>query len=213
MTQIKTETRPLSNAAPGRSLYLLYDPKTRTHHAAESFAEYEGLLAMLYDRDIVSMKAQAEVITVHGPDGTFKCIPDVRYVRTNGVIEFREFKANLASLPEEKKARLQHIQAHLQREGYTYTVEDAQTWRQGHRLANIKLLYRYAAMDLDTALLAELQKRLGPRPKTYDIWAFRSQFGRHRLPALYRLLWEQCVGVDIDGAPLGDESLLWRLEA
>lgn len=96
---------------------------------------------------------------------------------------------------------------------YSYTVEDARSWRQGHRLANIKLLYRYAALEPDTALLSWLRKRLRARPDTYDIWTFRSQAGADRLPDLYRLLWDQSIAVDIDSAPLGDESLLWRGEA
>jgi hypothetical protein len=213
MTRIKTRTRTLANGAPGRSLYLLYDPKSRKHHGAESFVEYEGLLAMLYDRDIRSMEVQAERFTVPGPEGDFECIPDVRLIRADGVIEFREFKQDIEALAPEERARLQRIQAHLQGLGYSYTVEDARSWRQGHRLANIKLLYRYAALEPDTALLSWLRKRLRARPGTYDIWTFRTQAGDDRLPDLYRLLWDQSIGVDIDSAPLGDESLLWRVEA
>jgi hypothetical protein len=203
----------LANGAPGRSLYLLYDPKTGKHHGAESFVEYEGLLTMLYDRDIRSMEVQAERFTVPGPEGDFECVPDVRFARADGVIEFREFKENVEALQPEEKARLRCIQEHLQRLGYSYTVADARTWRQGHRLANIKLLYRYAPLEPDAALLSWLQRRLRARPGTYDIWTFRSQAGAERLPDLYRLLWGQSIGVDIERAPLDDDSLLWRAEA
>lgn len=212
MTRIKTESRTLANGAPGRSLYLLYDPRARKHHAAESFVEYEGLLAMLYDRDIVSMEAQPKGFTISDSDGEFKYTPDVRYVCRHGTIEYREFKEDLNALSLEDKERYRRIKAHLHRLGFGYDVEDARTWRMGCRLANIKLLYRYAGVEPDTALLAWLNQRLGPRPDTFDIWAFRSQLGKHRMPALYRLLWEQRLGVDIAGAPLGDDSLLWRVQ-
>jgi len=212
MTRIKTKTRTLANGAPGRSLYLVYDPKARKHHGAESFVEFEGLLALLYDRDVISMEVQAERFTVSGPEGDFECIPDVRFVRSDGVIAFREFKDDVEALPPEDKVRLACVKAHLQRLGYSYTVEDAKTWRQGHRLGNIKLLYRYAALEPDTALLSWLQKRLRARPGTYDIRTFRSQAGADRVSDLYRLLWDQSIGVDVVSEPLNDESLLWRLD-
>lgn len=213
MTRIRTRTRTLANGAPGRSLYLLYDPNARKHHGAESFVEYEGLLALLYDRDISQIEVQAERFTVPRPEGAFECIPDVRFVRKDGVIEFREFKENVEALNPEERERLRCIQEHLHRLGYPYTVADAQSWRQGPRLANIKFLYRYAALEPDTALLSWLQARLRSSPGTYDIRTFRDQAGVDRLPDLYRLLWGQNVGVCIDSAPLSDESLLWRGES
>lgn len=213
MTRIKTRTRTLANGAPGRSLYLLYDPQTRTQHGAESYVEYEGLLELLYDRDIHSIEVQAERFTVPGPQGDFACIPDVRMVRANGVIEFREFKQNIEALRPEERVRLQCIQEYLHGLGYPYTVADAKSWRQGHRLANIKLLYRYAALEANAALLSWLQTRLPPRPGAYDVCTFCCQAGAGRLPDLYRLLWGQRVGVCIDSAPLSDESLLWRVES
>jgi hypothetical protein len=213
MTRIKTESRTLANGAPGRSLYLLYDPRARKHHAAESYVEYEGLLTMLYDRDIDSMEVQPKGFTISDRDGEFKYTPDVRYVRSQRTIAYREFKEDFEALSAEDKERYRRIKAHLHRLGFDYAVEDARTWRMGHRLANIKLLYRYAGLEPDTALLSWLNQRLGPHPGTFDIWTFRSQLSTERLPALYRLLWEQSVAVDIDGAPLDDDSLLWRGQA
>jgi hypothetical protein len=213
MTRIKTESRTLTNGAPGKSLYLLYDPRARKHHAAESYVEYEGLLTMLYDRNIVSMEVQPKGFTISDRDGEFKYTPDVRYVHGQGTIEYREFKEDFDALSPDDKERYRRIKAHLHRLGFGYSIEDARTWRIGHRLANIKLLYRYAGLEPDTALLAWLNQRLGPRPGSYDIWTFLSQLGKERLPALYRLLWEQSVAVDIAGAPLDDDSLLWRVQA
>lgn len=82
---------------------------------------------MLYDRDIRSMEVQAERFTVPGPEGDFDCIPDVRLIRADGVIEFREFKQDIEALTPEERERLQRIQAHLQGLGYSYTVEDARS--------------------------------------------------------------------------------------
>jgi hypothetical protein len=210
MTRIRTNTRTLANGAPGKSLYLLYDPATGAHLAAESRAECDGLIELMYDRDIAALVVQPERFQVPDVDGEFHYTPDVRYVRRDGRIGFREFKSAPADLSEADRIRYLTASNHLRSLGYEYSLVYAEELRKGHRLANIKLLFRYSACELDTALLSWLNKRLPSRPGSYDIGTFRSQAGVARTPNLFKLLWQHAVAVDIDTAPLTDESLLWR---
>jgi len=92
MAKVKTATRTLSNAGRLRTLVITTSHKAEGVLVAESLVEYDGLLELMANPDIVSMRVQPETIYFELDGRSVAYTPDVRFVRRDGRIGFREFK-------------------------------------------------------------------------------------------------------------------------
>lgn len=201
MAKIKTATRTLSNAGHLRVLVAVASPKAIGEMPAESLVEYDGLTELLADPDVVSAQVQPETFELY-VDGVWrKYTPDVRFVRRDGRIGFREFKHSKQDLDEELKVKLDAARSALEAGGYEFEVRDASEIRRGYRIYNLRLLKRYATWPTSK----EFQRR---------VWEFvggaadmclqdvRDFVGGDKYGSLYRMLWEQQLRADLVGAPL-----------
>ncbi|WP_332747653.1 hypothetical protein [Hydrogenophaga sp.] len=211
MAKIKTATRTLSNAGRLRLLVAVASPKAIGEMPAESLVEYDGLIELLADPDIVSAQVQPETIKlyVNGLQRTYT--PDVRFVRRDGRIGYREFKHSKHDLDEDLKVKLDAARAALEADGYEFEVRDANDIRRGYRIDNLRLLKRYASWPTSK----EFQRR---------VWEFvggaadmclqdvRDFVGGDKYGSLYRMLWEQQLRAELVGAPLCAATAISRGE-
>lgn len=210
MARVKTSTRTISNAGPLRTLALVATPKAQGELPTESLVEYDGLLHMCFDSDILSIKVQPEIVplSVNGKPVTY--IPDVRFIRRDGRIGFREFKQDKSELSDDERMKYQAAAAHFRRQGFEFSIIDADELRIGYRLSNIKLLKRYSQCLISIEHQKIIREYLQEHPSSV-LSEMRRRVGPQGSRTLYRMLWDQQVGADLDGEPLGATTRVWRL--
>ena len=209
MAKVKTATRTLSNAGRMRTLVIATSHKAEGVLVAESLVEYDGLLELLADPDIASLRVQPETLEFEMDGRAVSYTPDVRFVRQDGRIGFREFKPPVATLDDEVVAKLGVAQEVLTKQGYEFDVRDSDSVRQGHRIENLRLLKRYAVWPTSQAFQRPVLDFVGG----YDdvcLQDLRDLVGPHGYGALYRMLWERQLQADLEERALGALTRIWR---
>jgi hypothetical protein len=209
MAKVKTATRTLSNAGRLRTLVIATSHKAEGVLVAESLVEYDGLLELLADPDIASLRVQPETLEFEMDGRPVSYTPDVRFVRRDGRIGFREFKPPIATLDNEVVAKLDGAQEVLTKQGYEFEVRDSDTVRRGYRIENLRLLKRYAAWPTSQAFQRRVLDFVGGQDDVC-LQGLRDLVGPHGYGALYRMLWERQLRVDLDGRTLGALTRIWR---
>lgn len=211
MAKVKTATRTLSNAGRLRTLVIATSPKAQGVLVAESLVEYDGLLELMADPDIASLQVQPETVHVELDDRPVEYTPDVRFVRQDGRIGYREFKPPIDTLANEVVAKLKVAQRVLTQRGYEFEVRDSDAVRIGYRIENLRLLKRYAAWptsrDLRRRVLAFVDGQAD-----VCLQDLRDLVGPDGYGALYRMLWERHLEVDLTTARLGAATRIGRLK-
>lgn len=205
MSKVKTATRTLSTAGPNRTLHFLNSPKAIGTLVAESSAEADCLVNLMFDASIVALQVQPEKFDIPNDGDPFSYIPDVMYKRKDGRIGYQEFKADLSRLPQDVIQRYQVAGDHLRSQGFEFDLIDAKRLTSRPRFKNLNLLHRYAYFDFDSALLSHLRQQL-TRRGPMRLGDFRQEHGRHAIPNLFKLLWEQALSIDIDSGPFTGET-------
>lgn len=209
MAKVKTATRTLSNAGRLRMLVITTSQKAKGVLVAESLVEYDGLLEMLADPDIASLRVQPETLDFEMDGRAVSYTPDVRFVRQDGRIGFREFKPPIASLDDEVVAKLYVAQEVLTEQGYEFEVRDSDTVRRGYRIENLRLLKRYAAWPTSQAFQRRVLDFVGGQDDV-RLQDLRDHVGPHGFGGLYRMLWEQQLWADLEDQVLGAMTRIGR---
>jgi hypothetical protein len=212
MAKRKTATRTISNAGRLRVLRVVAAAKAIGLAPTESSVEADGLIDLEYDRTIERFQVQPLTVEVMVGDQPRQYTPDVRYVRRTGVIGFREFKESEEDLEPDDVRKLEAANERFRREGYEFSVMDAAQLREGFRMDNLRLLHRYAQWPASQKLRAQVLDALALRPRQ-TLGELRSLVGNAHLGGLYRMLWDQEVGVDLVGERLSAHTSVWRLAA
>jgi hypothetical protein len=163
MARVKTATRTIRNAGPGRTMVLVASRKAVGELPTESLIEYDGLIELLADPDIVSVQVQPETISLEIDGETVKYTTDAKFVRRDGSIGFREFKDSSKPLSPEMERKLQAAKTHFVQRGYEFSVRTSGEIGAGFRIANLKLLKRYARWTTSEAFQRSVLDFVGKR--------------------------------------------------
>lgn len=210
MAKLKTATRTLSNAGRLRTLVVATSRKAVGPLGAESLVEYDGLLELVADPDIVSVQVQPETVRFVMGGRPVTYTPDVRFVRRDGRIGYREFKLNTENLPPELDAKLAIAQEYFTEQGFEFEVREAAAFRRGFRIDNLRLLKRYEHWPTSQVL----QRRVLAFVEAHDevcLQDLRDHVGAEGLGALYRMVWERQLDVDLESARLCAATVVRRL--
>lgn len=207
MARIKTATRALSNAGRLRLLVAIASRKAVGEMPAESLVEYDGLVELLADPDIVSAQVQPETIELYIGGVQRSYTPDVRFVRRDGRIGFREFKLSKCELDDDSRAKLDAARASYEARGYEFDVRDASEIRQGYRLDNLRLLKRYASWSTSKPFQRRVQEFVADTPDVC-LQDVRDMVGSGNFGALYRMLWDGQLTADLTAARLSGATLI-----
>jgi hypothetical protein len=210
MARIKTATRTVSNAGRLVPLAIVSSGKGIGELVAESLSEYHGLVDMCFDNDIESIQVQPEVFELKVRGQLSRYTPDARFVRRDGRIGFREFKADKTKLTDEEIEKYEAAAAYFEARGFEYSIVDLKDLGAPYRPSNIRLLRRYADSPTSTEVTALVTGHLRGQPLSV-LNELRLLVGPGGLRSLYRMLWEQRVGLDITSGPLSGMTRVWRL--
>jgi hypothetical protein len=212
MAKRKTATRTISNAGRLRMLRVVAATKAIGLAPTESSVEADGVVDMEFDRDILTFQVQPQTFELVFDGQQRKYTPDAKYVRPTGVIGFREFKDSSTLLNPEEMSKLDAAARQLARDGYEFAVVDSDQLRRGYRMANIRLLKRYAQWPVSEPLRRQVRDAVRA-PGRHVLGDLRDVVGPASLGSLYRMLWDQSIGVDLVGAPLSSASPVWSVES
>jgi len=212
MAKRKTATRTISNAGRLRMLRVVAATKAIGLAPTESSVEADGVVDMEFDRDIASFQVQPHTFELLVDGQTAKYTPDAKYVRSTGVIGFREFKDSSTPLNPEVVRKLDAAARQFARDGYEFAVVGSDELRRGYRMANLRLLKRYAQWPVSEVLRRQVRDAVRA-PGRHVLADLRDVVGSTALGSLYRLLWDQSIGVDLVGAPLCGASPVWSVES
>jgi hypothetical protein len=209
MAKIRTATRALSNAGRLRLLVAIASRKAVGEMPAESLVEYDGLTELLADPDIVSAQVQPETIQLHIGGVQRNYTPDVRFIRRDGRIGYREFKLSKLELDEESAAKLDAARASYEARGYEFDVRDAGEIRRGYRLENLRLLKRYASWATSEDFQRRVWELVGDDGETC-LQDARDFVGSNNYGSLYRMLWDGHLVADLVRARLSGATKVRR---
>ena len=210
MAKRKTATRVISNAGRLRVLEVVAAAKAIGIAPTESSVESDGLIDLAYDRSVASFQVQPVTVDLLVDGVARRYTPDVKYVRHTGVIGFREFKDSDHPLEPDMVRKLEAARLQFQRDGYEFDVMESGDLRRGFRMDNLRTLKRYSGWAASQLLREEVLAAL-QHGWAKDLGQLRELVGLAGLGGLYRMLWDQEVGVDLESARLCAASRVWRL--
>lgn len=211
MARIRTATRALSNAGRLRLLVAIASRKAVGEMPAESLVEYDGLTELLADPDIVSAQVQPETIQLYMDGVQRSYTPDVRFVRRDGRIGYREFKLSKLDLDEESRKKLAAARASYKSRGYEFDVRDASEIRRGYRIENLRLLKRYASWATSRSFQGRVWAFMDGAPDAH-LQDARDFVGAANYGALYRMLWDGQLTADLISARLSGGTAIFKGE-
>lgn len=211
MVKRKTATRTISNAGRLKMVRVVAATKAIGLAPTESSVEADGIIDMEYDRDIDSFQVQPVKLKLVMDGKSVTYTPDAKYVRSTGVIGFREFKDAARPLEPDVTRKLDAAASQLSLDGYEFTLVDSAKLRRGYRMPNLRLLKRYAQWPVSERLRQQVMDFLRT-PGQHTLADLRELVGSASLGSLYRLVWEQAVAVDLVAAPLGAGTPVWSVE-
>lgn len=210
MARVKTATRAITNGGGlCRTLVLPATAKAVGELPTESLVEYDGLLEMIYDPDIVSVQVQPEVVALTVGTVNRAYTPDVKFVRRDGRIGYREFKQSLKDLDADTLEKLNAAAKHFASSGYEYSVVEVGQLRHGSRLSNIRLLKRYSRWPSSVSVERQIQEHLRRQGQS-SLHELRDLVGPAAYGNLYRMLWDQRLRADLDIEPLSGATRIWE---
>lgn len=209
MAILKTASRKISNRGLRRVIGITPSRKNRCVVHWESLAERDYHTTLEFDKTVAQYLPQPEKIDywLNGVRHTFT--PDVRVTSTTGEVSFHEVKhTNLAS-NSPLRPLLDAAGAQIRSQGYEFLMVAAEKFRRGETISNIRALYRYGSSQvlpslrerLDTVLPRSTESTLG------DLWL---AIPGAELPGLYRLLYDEVLGADLESELLGIHTRVWR---
>lgn len=212
MTKLVTTTRTISNAGIHRMVGRFNSVKNKCSVAWESWLERDFMLLSEYDRAVEHYVEQPEQVVLWLDGVAHRYTPDVRQVLYDGTIRFVEVKTEQALNNPSTALKLAAAEAHYMADGYLFQVATETYIRAGHRLSNIKLLYRYASLSPSSAeirCMAAFLDRPSPQPLS-DIVA-KARKASVNLSVLFHLMFKQRIAFDVDDSPISPATLLsWR---
>ena len=100
-----------------------------------------------------------------------------------------------------------------QQQGWSFSIVTDQDLRKGCRLANIKLLTRYARFKLSPELLEQAQSHMReinrPIPLLEAGRCLAPEHPSQGMAALFHLAFYHRVGIDLDDHPITEQDLIW----
>lgn len=207
MAKIRTATRTISNSGQRRTLVSISTEKAVGFMPTESLVEYDGLIELIADKDVVSIQVQPETFSIE-VDGDFvQYTPDVKFQRRNGRLGFREFKDSTAASDPEVRRKLNAFERYFCAQGFEFQVRTSDELRTGHKIANLKLLKRYASWATSDATKGVVLNMVESQ-REIRLHELRMRMDSKHLGALYRMIWDGQLNADLEGAPLSGETVV-----
>ena len=166
----------------------------------ESQFERDYCYILEHDRDVIAYRSQPITISYSFENCVYKHTPDFEIIRHSLVLpQYAEIK------PDDNAIKEDFIRLHRARcaffheRGNEYILCTGSHLREGHRLRNIKLLYRYARASLDPVLLNRLRDII-PANSRLSMLEFAERCGTQGADICfcYALIYHGEITIDLD---------------
>ena len=200
MAKLKTATRTIHNAGRLKVVGQFHSYKNGVSVSWESQVERDLLYCLEFAQDVASYVPQPETFEFWLDGKKCRYTPDVRVTQTDGEIRFKETKAELPNPESVMALRLNAAQSAIEGKGYALDIVCADEIRRGHFVTNIRLLYRYAQWLLPEEFAEKINRVLPPAGLA--LGALVEAVGAEYTGAIYRLMYDQFISVDMEAAPI-----------
>lgn len=176
--------------------------KMREQVPYESTIERDLLFFLEYNASVVRYQAQPFMITGSSADGTAHTyIPDFQVIHTDSK-EIVECKPTVHLNDAHTQQQLALGQAWADANQHLFVVITDTDLRTGHRLANLKLLWRYSRLSVPPFLIERCRSILIAQPDGLSLEALAALLSDTSspftfLPYLYHLLFEHILDTDL----------------
>ena len=176
--------------------------KMREQIPYESTIERDLLFFLEYDTNVVRYQAQPFVITGSSADGTARSyIPDFQVIRTDSK-EIVECKPTAHLNEAHSQQQLALGQAWANANQHLFVVITDTDLRTGHRLANLKLLWRYSRLCVPPSITSRCRSILIAQADGLSLEALAAALSNtsssfELLPYLYHLLFKHILHTDL----------------
>lgn len=166
----------------------------------ESQLERDYCYLLEHDRDVIAYRSQPITISYSFEDKVLEHTPDFEIIRRDlDLPQYAEIK------PDEKTLKEAFIRLHRARSaffherGHEYILITDSQLRDGHRLNNIKLLYRYVQTPLEPMLLDKLRQSM-PTHSELSMADLVDRCAAHGadLSVCYALMYHGEIAFDLD---------------
>ena len=187
--------------------------KMREQVPYESTLERDLLFFLEYDTSVVRYQAQPFLITGSSADGNAHTyIPDFQVIRTGGK-EIVECKKTAHLNEAHTRQQLALGQAWADTNQHLFVLITDTDLRAGHRLANLKLLWRYSRLSVSVRLIEQCRSFFAAQPRDTSLAALAAFLSGQessftQFPALYSLLFQHVLQADLT-APLEPSTRVW----
>ena len=179
----------------------------------ESTIERDCLFFLEYDQTVTCYYEQPFTIESTSASGKLSTYtPDFQVIRTSGK-ELVECKPEALLNASHTQRQTELGQQWAEENDHAFTIVTDLDLRSGHRLANLKLLWRYSrslvSPSLEAGCIDHLRRHRSSITVTELIKSLtKTQLSSNPLPVLYHLLWKGTLLTDLT-QPLNNGSLLW----
>lgn len=176
--------------------------KMREQIPYESTIERDLLFFLEYDVSVVRYQAQPFAITGSSADGAAHTyIPDFQVIRTDSK-EIVECKPTAHLNEAHARQQLALGQAWADANQHLFVVITDTDLRTGHRLANLKLLWRYSRLCVPPPITSRCRSILIAQPDGLSLEALAAALSNtssslELLPYLYHLLFDHIIHTDL----------------
>jgi len=183
--------------------------KTRQTVMWESQIERDFIYLLEFDNDVTFFKGQPERIIYKHERKPHRYTPDF-LVERNSITELVEVKP--ASKVNDPKNIMKFLAGteYCKTKGYTFKVVTDKQIREGSLLSNIKLLHRYATVDVSMEFCQqtqELVQSLGEISLEKLITTMKESSGNDAIINIYALLYHQILTTDLK-EPLSSQTII-----
>jgi len=212
MAKLKTATRQLSNAGVRKMVGVLPSRKNALGVAWESLIERDYFYDCEFSPAVLRYECQPETVTLWIDGKSVTYTPDARVLHHDDSVLYAEVKQDDVADDPQWAPLFEAAERHYHLRGAHYRVVRQSSLQRGARMDNIRLLYRYADWPGTAAQLQTILDWLPDGGEVIDLGDLTAwvRYTSQDVGAVYRLMFAQQIGADLELGPIGPETPVWR---
>jgi hypothetical protein len=183
--------------------------------AFESLIEQDYLYVLEYEPEVLTFEEQPLSISYEWQGKQLKYTPDFLVVWATSH-QLVECKPVAMVSTEENQRKFTVALDWCQKKGWTFVVVTDQELRSGYRLANIKLLTRYARVEIAPEIPQQVKSLLVDPSKRHTLLEIGRQLEPndpgHGVTLLLHLAFHHRIQMSLSSAPITEHSQIWLAE-
>lgn len=183
--------------------------------AFESLIEQDYLYELDFEPEVITFEEQPLSVHYDWQGKQLKYTPDFRVDRETSH-QLVECKPQTMVSTEENQRKFAAAVDWCQKQGWTFVVVTDLQLRSGPRLANIKLLTRYARKEVAPEIVQQVKSLLNDPATPHTLLEIGRQLEPndpgHGVTTLLHLAFHHRIQISLSSAPISEHSQIWLTE-